>query len=542
MLQNKKNIIIIILVVIIANLLISDFSAIFYRFWPDAEGKAKNRAKFDEVIKYIDKLYVDDTDWRHTFEGAIKGALDSLDPHSVYFTVEEAQVNEENFHGKYQGIGIQFDIIEGYITVITVIPGSPSEKVGLAPGDKITKINGISAINISNADVPKKLKGPKGSEVKVTITRPGFEKPFDVTIIRDEIPIATLRTWFMLDDSTGYIWIDRFAQTTAGELEHALILLEKEGMHRLLLDLRDNGGGLLSQAVEVAAKFIEGHKKIVYTKGRVSGYANDHYSDDYSKSMTRDYPLIVLINGGSASASEIVAGAIQDYDRGLIIGENSFGKGLVQNEFVLNDNSRLRLTVSKYYTPSGRLIQKSYKGKSLDAYYNDQKPDSLSTENAKEDSAAVADVYYTMGGRKVFGGGGIKPDKKIEYIGGLNHPETIHPLMRNRVFFETAGTLVLRNPEWKKSYSHFMKIFRVRPFILQELYKQAKRKGLDFSDINYNADSKYINLRIKAEIARNIWGMDKYYQVLLQNDNQVIGAVKEFSKARGLANESADQK
>ncbi len=378
-----------------------------------ANERQKNLDKIEEVMQFVSRYYVDDVDWDKVTQKTLEAFLSQLDPHSVYISSTDAAINEENFEGKYQGIGIYYDVIEDYLTVISPIPDSPSDRVGLMAGDKIINIDGESAIGISNADVQKKLKGKKGSSVLLDVKRDGFDDLLEFTIVRDEIPIFTVTTYFLTNDSTGYISLNRFAKTTEDEIETALGNMENLGMKQLVLDLRSNGGGYLDQAVMLASKFINGHKKIVYTTGRLDRFNHVYYSDSFGSTKIREYPLIVLIDYGSASASEIVAGAIQDYDRGLIVGETSFGKGLVQNEFPLPDESRLRLTISKYYTPSGRLIQRPYKGKEVDEYYQEALTldDSVHTENPEDTTASL--VYYTSSGREVYGGGGIRPDSLI---------------------------------------------------------------------------------------------------------------------------------
>lgn len=497
-----------------------------------------NISKVRSVFTYIDRLYVDEVDWEAVTTGAINGALETLDPHSVYISKEQAALNQEEFDGKYQGIGIQFDVIDGYITVISVIPGSPSEEVGLQSGDKIIKINGESAYNITTSEVPKKLKGRKGTTVTVTIRRPGVGEPFDVDITRGEIPIFTVNTYFLVDDSTGYIWLNRFASTTAQEVEAALTELEEQGMKRLLFDLRSNGGGYLQEAVKLVGKFIPGHKKVVYTRGRLSRFNNEFYTDDFGQSEVRDYPLVVLIDYGSASASEIVAGAIQDYDRGLIAGTNSFGKGLVQNEFELSDDSRLRLTISKYYTPSGRLIQKPYEGKERTEYYYGfdlLETDSVVHPDAQEDSAeADRPVYHTEAGRTVYGGGGITPDVEIKYESGSMSPEMIRHFFQNRIFFETASAYAGAHPGLDNDFDYFLNKFRVTEQMLRQMKQMAIEKGVRFDEQDFVRDKPFLKNRLKAEIARVLWGMKKYYQVLLQRDNQFEEALDLFPDAQKI--------
>ncbi len=532
MAAHNRRFVIILFSIVIAAFLFSNINMGIIDYLSPFSEKGKNARKISDVINIISSYYVDSVDWKDTSEGAIAGALKTLDPHSVYFTREEVQTNDENFDGQYQGIGIQFDILDGFISVISVIPGSPSEEAGLLAGDKIIKINGESARDITNAEVPKKLKGPKGSEVIVTILRPGGQSPFDVTIRRDEIPIVTINTYFKADSSTGYIWLNRFAHKTSDEFTEALLDMEKRGIKRLVLDLRGNGGGLLRQAVQVVGKFINEHKKVVYTKGRLSRFDETYYTDDFGYSKKREYPLIVLIDQGSASASEIVAGALQDYDRALIIGERSFGKGLVQNEFELNDGSRIRMTVSKYYTPSGRLIQRNYKGKDIEEYYNG---DDIDSSDAQVDTAETTSVYYTSSGRQVFGGGGIKPDIEIEFKTAYKSVRMVRKFIEKRIFFEAASTISRKHSSWKNNFIKFRDHFRISSQQIEQLKYIARDGKIKFTNDEFQQDIDFLKNRLKAEIARQFWGMDKFYRMILQNDNQFKEAFKYFTEAQGLS-------
>jgi carboxyl-terminal processing protease len=496
--------------------------------------------KFNEIVSYVSSFYVDDVEWNKTIQGAIDGLLSGLDPHSVYISSQDAKLNEESFQGKYEGIGIQYDVIDGYLTVITPIPGSPSDKLGLLPGDKIIAIDGISAIGISSSDVPKKLKGPKGTSVDITVMREGTEDPLDFTIVRDDIPIFTINTTFLSEDSTGYISLGRFAKITEDEMSEALGTLNNQGMKRLILDLRWNAGGFLDQAVKLASQFIAGHKKIVYTEGRLKDFDEEFYTDTFNHRKVYEMPLIILINNASASASEIVAGAIQDYDRGLIIGTTSFGKGLVQREFPLNDNSKLRLTISKYYTPSGRLIQRPYKGKEIDQYYASVF-DSAQVV-ATEDSVAARPVFHTSKGRKVFGGGGISPDVAITYISMDKVPALSQKFFQKRLFFEVASRYAKNNKYLEESFSSYLKTFKINQSMLTHLEELAIEKDIEFSRSDFRQNAAYFKSRLKAEIARSLWGTEKYYQVLLLYDNQYNEARKLFFQAEELLNGTEFQK
>ena len=288
----------------------------------------------NDIIGIVNDYYVEVPDWDAAMEGAYSGLMENLDPHSFYIVKKDLSGINEDFSGKFEGIGIEFDVLGGYITVISPVAGAPAEKVGIEVGDKIVKIDGESAYKIKRENVSKKLRGPKGTAVDVTIRRQGVED-FEVTIIRDEIPLYSVSAAFMAGDSNGYVFVNRFSGTTADEVRKALVRLKSEGMRRLVLDLRNNSGGLMNQAVEIADMFLDGRRMLVYTKGRIRGANEEFYSGQFNG--FEDIPIVILLNRGSASASEIVAGAIQDHDRGLIIGETSFGKGLVQRQYPLRD-------------------------------------------------------------------------------------------------------------------------------------------------------------------------------------------------------------
>src|SRR5574338_1262479 len=328
-----------------------------------------NIIKFNDVLTFTEKYYVEDVDTPKLVEAAINGMLSKLDPHSVYIPANEVENIEESFRGDFEGIGIEFQIVNDTITVVSPITGGPSEVLGIMSGDRIVKIDDTPVIGITNDEVRKKLRGKAGSEVKVSISRVGEPKLIEYNIVRDKIPLYSVDTHFMIDENTGYVSVSRFSETTYDELMDALKDLNKNGMTQLILDLRSNPGGYLNQAVKISDLFISGKKKIVYTEGRRKEFDEVYYASE--PSPYENIPLIVLINRGSASASEIVSGAIQDWDRGLIVGETSFGKGLVQRQFDLPDNSALRLTISQYFTPSGRLIQRDYKNKkNKEDYYS----------------------------------------------------------------------------------------------------------------------------------------------------------------------------
>ncbi len=478
--------------------------------------------KFNEVLNYTTKYYFEDTDPHKLVEYAIEGMFDKLDPHTTYISTEDEKLSEESFRGEFEGIGVEFQIIDDTITVVSPISGGPSYKIGILAGDKITKIEGESCIGFTNKDVIKALRGEKGSKVKITIYRPINKKEYEFTITRDKIPLLSVDASIMYSDSIGYISLTKFAGTTTDELIKNLGELRDKGMKRIVLDLRNNPGGLLNQAVSVADLFLDDEKLIVYTEGRVSRFDEKFFcrkSYEYEK-----YPLVVLINNGSASASEIVSGALQDWDRAFIVGENSFGKGLVQRPFILADNSAIRLTVARYYTPSGRAIQRDYShGK--EEYYSAAHNDSL---NSKHDSLKE---YRTNAGRIVFGGGGITPDSVVK-----NSKLTDYSieLSRNNIYYRFIRIYLDHNREkiknkYDNDFSKFNSDFTMKNE-LNNLIKFAKKNDVKFIKDDFEKDKDFICHRLKAYVARELFGNSGWYSVLLQYDDQFQAAIKLFDK------------
>lgn len=491
-----------------------------------------NIRKLMDVVHLAQLYYVEDVDWDRAMEGAISGMLETLDPHSVYISEKKAEENKENFSGKYEGIGIQFDIIDRYITVISPIAGSPSDQLGILAGDRIVKIDGKSAIGINNDEAFSKLKGPKGTNVRISISRNGMDELLDFTITRDVIPIKTVTTDFMADDSTGYILLNRFSNRTSEEIEEALLELENQNMKRLILDLRKNPGGYLHEAVKVAGKFISGHQLIVYTKGRSGRIEEEYYADQFGSRKVRHYPLIILIDQGSASASEIVAGALQDYDRALVIGNTSFGKGLVQKEFNLQDGSAVRITIAKYYTPSGRSIQREYKGKSIQEYY----AEANESNDERNDSTEIHPAFYTkILGRTVFGGGGINPDIEIEYEGLPKRTNSASKMQESRFFFQFANEFQLDEMYSKMDLKGFQSSFQITDLILANFKNFCAQKNFQIDSTDFERNSDFIKLRLKAEIARKMWADRGFYFVFLNSDNQYLTALRSFGEAKKLA-------
>ena len=496
--------------------------------------------KFNDVLTFTEKYYVEEVDTQKLVESAINGMLNELDPHSVYIKAQQMTQVEESFRGDFEGIGIEFQIVNDTLTVVSAISGGPSEALGILPGDRIIKIDDESVIGITNDNVRKKLRGKAGTEVNVTILRSGLSKPIDYTIVRDKIPLYSVDTHLMLNESTGYVSVSRFSETTYDELEAALSDLNKSGLKQLILDLRSNPGGYLNQAVKISDLFISGKKKIVYTEGRRKEFDEVYYASESSK--YEDIPLIILINRGSASASEIVSGAVQDWDRGLIVGETSFGKGLVQRQFELPDNSAIRLTISQYFTPSGRLIQRDYKNKkNKEDYYSSVNSDSLiegdNLNHAAEQDSARPE-YKTAKGRIVFGGGGITPDYIVK--SGLVTVYTQN-LLRKNVFYtfilsylDKYGIII--KSKFNGELDKFKNDYNISDKMINDFITYAKSKSVEFNEDDFKKDRAYILARLKAQIARNYWKNEGWYSVLLTADDQLIKAETLFGEAKDLAN------
>ncbi len=430
--------------------------------------------KFGRVLKLVDAFYVDTTNVNKLTENAIVDLLAKLDPHSVYITKSEVEEANQPLEGNFEGIGISFNIIQDTLIVMTTIPGGPSEKVGLRPGDRIIKVDAknITSIGIKSQDVFGLLRGPKGTTVNLKIIRKGEKAPLEFTIVRDKIPINSLDAAFLINKETAFIKLNRFSATSIDEYVKAMKDLEKTGkIKSMILDLRGNGGGYLGAAYELANQFLEANKLIVYTEGSHSP------RKDYRSTTNGDFlkgNLVILIDEGTASASEIVSGAIQDWDRGVLIGRRSFGKGLVQQQFALNDGSMIRLTVAHYYTPAGRNIQKPYKD-DPENYRNDVAKRYERGELFNKDSIATTDSLMTktlVTKRKVFGGGGIVPDIFVPLDTSV-HYKYFNNLVRKNIFFPYVVNYIDQHrKEILAKYVDFPKFrdnFKVSPEVLDEL-------------------------------------------------------------------------
>lgn len=472
--------------------------------------------KFQSALTILEMAYVDSVELQKLTEKAIIGMLENLDPHSVYISKEELEEMNEPLIGKFEGVGIQFNIIKDTIVVVAAIPGGPSEKLGIQAGDKIVEIDGenVAGIGIKNNDVMEKLRGDKGTKVDVGIVRRGAKEILNYTITRDNIPLNTVEASFMATPEIGYIKITRFAQNTHEEFVEALANLKKEGMKDLILDLRGNGGGYLHTAIALADEFLTNSKMIVYTEGlhqaRQNAYATSRGNFEKGK-------LVVMIDEGSASASEIVAGAVQDWDRGVVVGRRSFGKGLVQKPFNLTDGSVVRLTTARYYTPTGRSIQKSY-AEGVEAYHQDLINRFEHGEYTSPDSINLPDSlkYSTPAGRTVYGGGGIMPDFFVPFDTTLSSTYYLD-ISRKNLFNQFVLEYLDNNrSRLKKQYptvEAFRDNYEVTPEFLALFVNYAVREGVKKDNEGFEKSKPLIKMQLKGILARDLWNSSAYYQV-----------------------------
>lgn len=494
--------------------------------------------KFNDFLNIVKRNYLEETDASELVEKSVVGMLEELDPHSIYISPSAKTKNDEEFRGNFEGIGVQFRIIDDTITVVVPIIGGPSENAGVQCNDKIVTIDGENAVGLKQDEVPKKLKGPSGTTVKLGVRRAGEPELVTVQVERGPVPILSVDGAFIIENTdVGYMYVNRFAATTYREVLAAARKLLKEGAKKLIVDLRWNGGGYLEQAYRIADEFVPGGKKIVYRRGRFPQFDEDYYSTNGGE--LESIPLVVLINASSASASEIVAGAMQDLDRGLIIGETSFGKGLVQQQYDLPDGSAFRLTTSKYYTPSGRLIQRDYSDKAkyyaLEGRAVPQEGDNV-THEAEEDTSRP--VFNTAGGRVVYGGGGIVPDYIVR---NDTVPSFRRELIRHNVFGEFTETYILQHGnEVRRNYNRdllvYMRDFTVTPAMIADFKKVAAAKDVEWKDSEFAADASAIRLALKALIANYIFNTGNSFVEAVVRHRQIDKAVELFPEASKIAN------
>ena len=476
----------------------------------------------------ISALYVEEVDEKKIVEQAILGMLEELDPHSTYLTPEENDKSNETLMGSFEGIGVQFNMAEDTLFIVQPIPDGPSEKVGIMAGDRIVTVNdtAIAGVKMSQEAIMKRLRGPKGTKVDLGINRRGVKELLHFTVIRDKIPVNTVDAAYMIRPGIGYIKISSFGATTVDEFESKLTELRGKGATQLILDLQGNGGGLLMAAVGIANEFLGRDQMVVYTEGRrqpKSGYMAD------GRGRFRDGKLVVLIDEYSASASEIVSGAVQDWDRATIVGRRSFGKGLVQRPIEFHDGSLIRLTVAKYYTPVGRCIQKPY-GKDVD--YGDDILERLHHgELTNRDSIHFPDSlkYSTkIEHRTVYGGGGIMPDIFVP-LDTTKTNQYYRNVTAKNVVLNTSLQYVERNRRTIQrrfnTFEEFNSAYEVTPDVLKLFQAKAKDANVEFNEAQYNENLSIFKTQLKATIARMIWGMNAYYQVIQDLDETIQRAV-----------------
>ncbi|MHC2991030.1 peptidase S41 [Pontibacter sp. HJ8] len=501
------------------------------------QSTAKAYLKFRDILSYIDRDYVDTVDIEKLSDHAITKMLEKLDPHTSYIPADELAMARSYLEGDFEGIGVEFNIFKDTISVITPLSGGPSEAAGIQAGDKIITVNSetVAGKGINNEGVFKRLRGQKGTTVNLGILRKGSSKLHQFTIQRNKIPTVSVDVSYMVNNNTGYIKVSRFSANTFEEFKQAMLALKKKGMSQLILDLRGNPGGYMDHATRMADEFIAGDKMIVYTDGKGTRY--DSKSFARTRGEFESGPVIVLLDEGSASASEIVAGALQDNDRALIVGRRSFGKGLVQMPIPLNDGSELRLTISRYYTPSGRSIQKPYVAGTED-YQKDMLHRLENGEYFHPDSTLFVDSlkYKTTKGRVVYGGGGIMPDVFVARD-TTELSDFLSQLYSKNVIREYAlGYYNDNRKELEKmSFDRFNKTFTVNDKMLQGMLRLAKQAEVEYKEADFKRSEAMLRNNLKAFIGRSVYGNAGFFPVLHEKDEEFQQALRQFGQAQRLA-------
>lgn len=493
---------------------------------------ADSDRKLNTILNLIQQEYVDTVDIDELVENSIPKILTNLDPHSMYISAKELSSVNDELEGNFSGIGISFMVMSDTIRIIEVISGGPSEKVGLLPGDRIVAINDTSCIGIKDEDVKKQLRGIKDTKVKLGIKRSTSKKILNFTVTRGDIPVSTIDAAYMIDKITGYVKLNKFGKKAYQEFLTEMLMLRSQGAERFIIDLRGNGGGLMQPALLIANEFLPENNLIVFTKGREKKNDEQIWSDGMGSFKNEE--LVVLIDEYTASSSEILAGAIQDNDRGLIIGRRSFGKGLIQQQIPLPDSSAIRLTIARYYTPSGRCIQKDFKRGdenqySLEVYdrYNHGEIFSKDSIKVNEDNE-----YYTVSGRKVYGGGGIIPDIFV--------PSDTAGISQYYINVANAGLLQKFayqytdiNREALSKMSDYTELLRRLPSndaLLWDFVSFAVDNGVAARWYYINQSRDLILTRLKALIARDVFGNEAFYPIYNSKDNNIDAAMKAFKK------------
>jgi carboxyl-terminal processing protease len=504
------------------------------------ESKLSTTQKFDEVLHYVNMMYVDTVNDKKLTETAIVALLEELDPHSTYISKEEVDEANSSINGNFVGIGIRFQILKDTLMVVATIPGGPSEKLGILPGDKIVKIENenVAGVGLKNGQVRERLMGDLGSKVKIEIIRRNSKRTLEFIITRDKIPINSIDAHYMISNEIGYIKLSSFSRSTAEEIANSIKELKLKGMKTLILDLQGNGGGLLDAAQKVADEFLSENKLIVYSVGRSQPRQN---LQAYRKGLWEEGNLIILTDEYAASASEIVSGAIQDWDRGMIIGRRTFGKGLVQRPIDLSDGSQIRLTIARYYTPTGRWIQKPYDDPI--AYKKDLTQRYLNGEFSHADSIKLPDSlkFETLSNKRiVYGGGGIMPDVFVpidtteitDYFRDLVQKGHINSFCLEYVD-KNRKDILSKYP----SFDYFATNFKIGTTFMDEFFQYIQKEDptIEFNEEQYKTSESLIKIRLKSLIAQDIWGYNEFYQIYNQS-NEILQKAIEISQKDEINN------
>lgn len=509
---------------------------------------SRSSNKFKEILTYINRSYVDSVNTDSLVDYSITKMLEKLDPHTYYFPPQEADIARSQLESGFDGIGIEFNVFNDTLYVVTPLAGGPSETVGIQSGDAILKANNnkLTGKEANSTNIFASLRGKRGTEVKLEVKRRGFKDLLKFTVVRDKIAQYSIDAAYLMEDKkTAYIKINRFTETTYDEFKQHMTDLKKQGMKQLLLDLRGNPGGYMDRATDIVDELVGGKDVIVYTDGKDARNNRKTYAGN--DGMFEKGAIVVMVDEGSASASEILSGALQDYDRALIVGRRTFGKGLVQQPIQLSDGSELRLTISRYYIPSGRSIQKPYEKGHLENYENEL------DERGKSGEFFIADSiknnpkmrFKTKGGRLVYGGGGVTPD--IFVPRDTSHiTKYLLELYGKNILREYALNYsnVNRKTLEKQPFSAFLNSFVISDAMLEEVKKLANSSEIKFNAAEFGRSKEFIKLQIKANIARHIWqrniknGLNnEFYQIVYSQDPIVTTAIKQFSKAEKLEKE-----
>ena len=494
-----------------------------------AQGITQETFKIGKTLALLEAIYVDSVNIASITEQMIISTLKNLDPHSVYIPAKDVKAENEPLQGNFEGVGIQFSLLNDTILIISPTAGGPSERVGIQAGDRIITIDGekVTGVGMNSAGVQKRLRGPKGSTVTILIFRRGEEDLLEFNITRDKIPVNSLDAAYMVSGDIGYIKLSRFSEQTAMEFDQAVDKLRKEKMANLIIDLRGNSGGYMVPAVQIADQMLSGEELIVYLEGRHT--SRQEYKSEPSGTLTRAR-LAILIDEGSASASEILAGAVQDWDRGVIIGRRSFGKGLVQNGFALPDGSEVRLTIARYYTPSGRSIQTPY-NEGFDKYFQTYYSRYFNGELIHPDSLNLPDslkAYTITNKRVVYGGGGITPDIFIP-VDTTSYSDYFRDLYRTATLTNFSIGYTDRNRKALlrkyKTFEHFDSDFTFDNDAIKELREAGEKNKVMFDQAQYDISAVEMQKLMKGIVARDLWDMNEYYRVVNQGDYAILRAV-----------------